>query len=344
MNRQILAGIFLLASFAADLAAQPQPRTVFKQLIKLTDGEIDRISQGEVFTKVMESSDPLGLLVFGAVYINAPISSVAPAFRDVNKLKENKVYLDLQEFGAGGAPVKESDFARLTFDRKDLDEFRTCKAGDCDLQIFDDLPVFQNAIDWKSENRYTQANQWLRHRAFEAMTAYQRGGLKALGSYRDRKTPLDLYQTTKAMVDRAFYLPQDRAHGIYRHVVDYPAGKLAGAEDFFYWEKIDFGQEPTIRLNHVSIFPEGYGAAKTVIANKQLYSSRYMRVALQMYYVVPDTEHPGRPGFFLIEMNDSRLPDFGMIKLAVVRRIATGKSVDATRDTLTMFAGRLHGK
>ena len=55
-------------------------------------------------------------------------------------------------------------------------------------------------------------------------------------------------------------------------------------------------------------------------------------------------EKPGRPGFYLIEMNDSRLPDFGGLKLTVVRKIATGKAVEATRDTLSMFAGRLSGK
>jgi hypothetical protein len=146
------------------------------------------------------------------------------------------------------------------------------------------------------------------------------------------------------MVDRSYYLPQDKAGGIYRHVIDYPEGKLAGAEDFFYWEKIDFGEEPTVRVNHVILFPKGAGAVKFVVANKQLYASRYMRVALQMFYCVPDSENPAKPGFFLIEMNDSRLPDFGGLKLSIVRRVATGKSVQATQDTLEMYRRRLVGK
>jgi len=81
-----------------------------------------------------------------------------------------------------------------------------------------------------------------------------------------------------------------------------------------------------------------------LISNKQLYSTRYMRVALQMFYCVPDKENPGKPGFFLIEMNDSRLPDFGGLKLAVVRKVATGKGVESTKDTLSMFYNRLNGK
>jgi hypothetical protein len=177
------------------------------------------------------------------------------------------------------------------------------------------------------------------------MTVYLKDGLKGLGSYRDREKPLNLYEATKNMVylSLSYYQQQVKGGGIYRHVVDYPQGKLAGAEDLFYWEKIDFGQEPTVRVNHVTLFPQGAGPAKFVVANKQLFASRYMRVALQMFFCIPNTENPNKPGFFLIEMNDSRLPDFGGIKLSIVRRIATGKAVDATHDTLQMYQSRLGG-
>jgi len=343
LARKIPSSIVLVLA-AAGAWGQPQPRTIFKERIKLTDSEIERIGQGQVVTKVLPSAGNYGMLVFGAVYINAPIDKFVSSFRDVKKLKENKVYLEVQEFSPGGASPKLSDFERLALDRKDIDELQTCKPGDCELQIFDDIQEFQKKTDWNSANKYTQTNQVLRQRVLDGMTTYLGGGLRALGSYRDRQKPLNLYEATKEMVDSSFYLPQDRAQGIYRHVVDYPNAKLAGADDFFYWEKIDFGQEPTVRVNHVSIFPKGFGAASVVIANKQLYASRYMRVALQMYYCIPDTENPGRPGFFLAEMSDSRLPDFGALKLAVVRKIATAKGVESTRDSLTTFANRLNGK
>jgi len=46
------------------------------------------------------------------------------------------------------------------------------------------------------------------------------------------------------MIDHSYYLPQDKAGGIYRHVVDYPQSKLAGAEDLFYWERSISGRSP----------------------------------------------------------------------------------------------------
>jgi len=212
---------------------QPQPRTVLKERAKLSDAEIQKIEQGQVVTKVLGSSDKYGMLVFGAVYVNASTEKFAALYRDVKKLKENKVYLDVQEFSPGGAPPKISDFERLSLDRKDIDQLKTCKPGECDLQIFDDIDALQKKIDWNSNNKYVQANQILRQRVTDGMTLYMTGGLKAFGSYRDREKPLSVYQTTKDMIDSSYYLPQDRAGGIYRHVIDYPNGKLAGAEDYF---------------------------------------------------------------------------------------------------------------
>jgi len=127
-------------------------------------------------------------------------------------------------------------------------------------------------------------------------------------------------------------------------VLDYPQGKLPGTEDLFYWERIDFGQDPTVRVSHLMLFPQGVGVVRFVAANLQLYASRYLRVALQMYYCVPGTENPRRPGFYLVEMNDSRMPDFSTLKLGIVRKIASGKAIDSTRDALTMYKRMLDGK
>ena len=345
MGHKILATtVLFLGVGAGAVSGQPQPRTVFKERAKLSDGEIQKIEQGQVVTKVLPSSDKYGMLVFGAVYINAPVEKFAASYRDVKKLKENKVYLDVQEFSPGGAPPKLSDFERLVLDKKDIDELRTCKPGDCDLQVFDDIGVIQKKIDWNAKDKYVQANAVLRQRVLDGMTTYLASGLKAFGSYRDREKAFNPYQATRDMVDSSYYLPEDKSGEIRRHLTEYPNEKMTGAEDFFYWEKINFGQEPTARINHVTIFPKGFGPVKLLISNKQLYSTRYMRVALQMFYCVPDTENPGKPGFFLIEMNDSRLPDFGSLKLAVVRKVATAKGVESTRDTLTMFYNRLNGK
>jgi len=346
MQRRIFAiGVLALGAAVAAMGQPPQPQTFFKEKVQLPDSDIQKISQGQVVTKVLESGDKkYGLLVFGAVYVNAPVEKFGPVILDINKLLSNKVYLKVHEFSQIGAPPKPSDFDDLELDKKDIDELQHCKPGDCDIQIMGHLQEWQKTVNWNSPDKYAQVNKIIRQRAYDGMNAYLKGGLKAFGSYTDRSKPMNLYEATKNMVDTSYYLPKDKAPAIYQHIVEYPQGKMAGAKDVFYWEKIDFGQEPTIRVNHLTVFPEGVGAVKAIASNKQLYASRYMRVALQMFYCVPDTANPNKPGFYLIEMNDSRLPDFGGLKLGVVRKVAGGKAVDATRDTLTMYQRMLTGK
>jgi hypothetical protein len=49
-----------------------------------------------------------------------------------------------------------------------------------------------------------------------------------------------------------------------------------------------------------------------------------------MFYCVPDSQNPNKPGFHLIEMSNSRVPDFGGLKLTVVKKIATSKGIQGT--------------
>jgi hypothetical protein len=342
-SRIVVAAIVSLALGCALVFAQPQPSTFFKNRIGLSDGEIQQIGQGQVVTKVLDTGSKYGMLVFGAVYVNAPVPKFAAAYRNVNNLLKDKVYIAVQEFSQGGKPPTLADFARLELPKKDVDEFKNCKPGDCDLQIFSGSAALQAKVNWKSPDRYNQMNQLVREALVQGLTKYLSGGLQALGSYRDRENPLNLYEAMKEMVDRSFYIPKDKMPGIYSHVVDYPKGKMAGADDFFYWQNMDFGEGPTIRVDHVTIFPGTYGPITSIVADKQLYATRYIRLALQMFYCVPDTQNPGKPGFYLIEMNDSQLPDFGGLKLSIVRRVATSKSVEGTNNTLALFKRIVEG-
>lgn len=108
----------------------------------------------------------------------------------------------------------------------------------------------------------------------DGVTKYISGGLKSFGSYTDREKPFNLYDNMKSRLEGSYYLPQERSGGIYQHVLDYPEGKVSGAMDFFYWENIDFGQGPTIRVNRVAMFPKAQG-----LSNMWLPMSSYMPAA-----------------------------------------------------------------
>src|SRR5262245_60397130 len=223
---RLMAAILAIGLHAGFVCGQTDPRTFLKDRIKLTDSDIQQMDLGQVLTGVLAAGDrTYGVLVLGGIYINAPISKFADVCRDVGRLEGEKGYIAVQEFSRSGTPPKISDFDRLDLEHRDIDQLEKCKPGNCDLQVFDIL-AFQKAVKWKSKDKYEQANQLLCQRMYEGMTRYLAGGLKSLGSYTDRSKPLNLYQATKDMVDRSFYLPPDKARDIYRHVLEYPKGKL----------------------------------------------------------------------------------------------------------------------
>src|SRR5258705_12088620 len=101
ISKVLVAGVLSLGvGFGATVAcAQRQPETFFKNKIGLSDSDIQKMEQGQVVTKVLESGDKkYGILVFGGVYINTSIEKFAAAYRDVKGLLENKVNLAVQEF------------------------------------------------------------------------------------------------------------------------------------------------------------------------------------------------------------------------------------------------------
>src|SRR5262252_633630 len=102
-RRHFSMALWALTINAALGNAQPQPRTFFKDRIQLSDADIGKIDQGQVVTKVLESGDKkYGLLVFGAVYINAPVAKFGDAIRDIKSLIQNPVYKAVEEFSLIG--------------------------------------------------------------------------------------------------------------------------------------------------------------------------------------------------------------------------------------------------
>src|SRR5215471_513189 len=188
--KALASTVVALGAATSILHGQAQPLTFFKNRVRLTDAEIQKIQQGQVVTKTLESGDAkYGLLVFGAVYVNAPVARYAAVVKDFPALLQNKVYLKVQEFSVIGAPPKPADFAALTLEKQDVDELQTCKPGDCDIQIIN-VEDLQKRVDWKSSNRYEQANQIVREKIYQGMLTYQKDGLKGFGSYKDRKQPM----------------------------------------------------------------------------------------------------------------------------------------------------------
>ena len=161
------------------------------------------------------------------------------------------------------------------------------------------------------------------------LRSYQQGGNQALGEYRDKKNPARIAEQFGAMLQRASALP-DVLPELRRYVLEYPNAALPGADSYFFWEKVDFGLKPTIRLNHAVIYRgRTQGRDFATVAIKQLYPTHYFQTALDVSVCVQDGAGD-RPGFYLLTLKGSQQDGLTGVRGSLLRKAV----VDKTRTSL----------
>src|SRR4030095_14135924 len=175
-----------------------------------------------------------------------------------------------------------------------------------------------------------QANALARQELLHLMQAYRGGGNAALGEYRDKQYPARIADQFQTMIGRASALP-DVLPELRRYLLEYPKAELAGADSFFYWEKVAFGLKPTIRVNHAVIYRgTAQGRDFGVVAIKQLYATHYFHTALAVSVCVDDGAAVTPHGFYLLTLKSSEQEGLTGVKGSIVRKVV----VDKTRSSL----------
>jgi len=340
MSRPPIFGVTACALMICMLAcaalaqADRSPAAIFTQL-GLTAQQRAAIDSGRPVAKVLSWGGPSEVFVLGAVYIDGQPSTFLKSARNVGRLAGTPGYLAIGELPA--APTA-ADLTALTLDADDIKALKSCRDGDCDVQLpTASIRAFQSGVNWSQPDAARQANVLARGMVLELVRAYQRGGNMALGVYRDKEHPSRVADQFETMVGRSSALP-DVLPELRRILLDYPNVDLPGADSFFYWEKVDFGLKPTLRVNHGVIYqtPSAVGDV-AVVAIKQLYASHYFHTALDLSVCVSDPSKPGRGGFYLMTLKSSEQDGLTGMKGSLLRKIV----VDKTRSSLEKALGTI---
>jgi len=128
-----------------------------------------------------------------------------------------------------------------------------------------------------------------------------------------------------------------------RYLLDYPNAASNAITSEFYWEKVNFGLKPTLRVVQTVIY-RGPSLARPayVVAQKQLYASHYFETALDLTGCVRDSSDP-RSGFYLITLKGSEQAGLSGIKGGIIRKVAVDKTRNSLQKALAMYKQRLEG-
>jgi len=316
----------------------PEPNRFFREFIGLNQDEIRGIGEGKAVAKTLDSPTADQVFVFGSVFINSTPELYLKFASDMDAMRKLPSYLALRKFSA---PPQLSDLTGFTLDKEDFKELKNCKAGHCEVQLpTEAMEEFQRSVNWSAPEAADQANALAQHMALQAVLNYEQGGNPALGSYRDKNHPAVVADTFASLVNRSkalpVYLPALRDY-----LLNYPKADSSGIESQFYWEKVNFGLKPTLRIVQAIVYR---GSDSTdpayAIALKQLYASHYFESALDLTVCVPDQSNPGRAGFYLITLKGSQQAGLTGLKGGILRKVA----VDKTRSSLERALGAIKQK
>jgi hypothetical protein len=323
--------LLLLALTCAGIGATDQsvePYKFFREYVGLNNDEIAAIRRGKATAKVLESRTPDEVFVFGAVYIESAPESYLKLASDIDALRKLPSYLAIRKFSN---PPQLSDLDGFTLEEEDIKKLKDCKPEHCEIQLpAESMEEFQKSVNWSAPDVADQVNRVAQKMALEALERYEEGGNAALGTYRDKNHPAAVAETFQSLLSRSkalpVYLPE-----LDHYLLDYPKVKLDNVESQFYWEKVNFGLKPTLRIVQAIV----YRGTRTTdpayaVAVKQLYASHYFETALDLTVCGRDPESPNQRGFYLITLKGSQQAGLTGFKGGIVRKVA----VDKTRSSL----------
>lgn len=318
--------LLLAVGVSSYSAVRTPPVAVFSRL-GLTSEETAAVDAGHPVAKVLSWGDPSEVYVFGAVHVDGSPEAYLNAARDMRRLASTPGYLGVGELSED---TTLADLRALSFDSDDVKALRSCREGACDVQLpTASIQAFHDAVDFSRPDAGEQANALARLMLLRLLRSYQEGGHHALGDYRDKQHPALVGDQFERMVGRASVLP-DVLPELREYLLGYPNARLANSDSFFYWEKVNFGLKPTIRVNHAVIYRgRVHGHDLGAVAVKQLYATHYFHTALDVSVCVDDAGDAGR-GFYLLTLKGSQQEGLTGVKGSMLRKVI----VDKTRRSL----------
>ncbi|MGA2813247.1 MAG: hypothetical protein ABSG16_17730 [Candidatus Acidiferrum sp.] len=306
----------------------PEPDKFFHEFVGLNDDQIKEIREGKAIAKILDSPTADQVFVFGAVYINSTPELYLKFASDIDALRKLPSYIAIRRFSD---PPQLSDLADFTMDEQDFKQLKNCKPSHCEVQLpAESMEEFQRSVNWSAPDGNDQANRLAQQMALEALLNYEQGGNAALGTYRDKNHPAVVAETFASLLNRSkalpVYLPELR-----EYLLNYPKADSDNIRSEFYWEKVNFGLKPTLRMVQAIVY-QGKSPDRPAyaVAVKQLYASHYFESALDLTVCIKDDQHPAHTGFYLITMKGSQQAGLTGLKGGIVRKVA----VDKTRSSL----------
>jgi hypothetical protein len=318
------------------LAQRALPQDVawlLKDAAQFPDDRLQALQRGEVISRADTSGGDVEAVVVAAVRIAAAKELTASYFRQIVDYVDGQVTL---QHGAIAQPPKMSDVAQLALNDDERASLRTCQPGNCDVRIgATGAREVASAVDWNAPDAAARADLWVRGRLIAYVNDYLARGDAALITYNDKSDAVPLAREWAGIVGKSPAL-KAYAPDLQRYLTGFPKVTLRGVRDEMYWDRQQFtGLKPILGLTHIMTWADPARPDRILIAQKQIYASRYFYGGLAVTVVLQDPKDVDPPATYVVYANRSRgdllKGGFGGLR----RRMAEQAVTSSAEDMLT---------
>lgn len=284
---------YVFTAMLAALLLAVDPTTFLPPTVSLSPAEQGALARGETISKILPGpGDQVGL--FAISRIDADGDALIANARAIEDLRRSSFVSAIARFSN---PPQLSDLDGLVLSPRDVDAALACRVGACSFKLTAaEIALLQQHDAEAAAAPRDRVQRAFRRVVLARVVAYLDGGLSALPSIVNRKTPICLDRIFNDIVAASAPLPGGRCTTDWLRGAGDPA-----IESFLYWSQETYGAgKPVVAVTHVGLFPVRAAGDTALVIGKQVFASRYMTGGLAVTAVTVD---PGSGKRYLVYVN-----------------------------------------
>ena len=299
----MLMALVCLLAVSVSAVGTADPRMALKAPLQLSDADLAALLEGTPVAKTLTSSASREMTTVGGIRIRGGgMARFVEQFKTLEGFRTSQFVLQIEKFGQ---TPQLSDLDKLTLEPDDFESLRTCRVGDCEVQLSADDIKRLAQVGWRSPTAAQEAGVVYRAILFDHLLRYRAAGTKSLPHYQDRQPGVSLADETESLLEARPSLLDD-APAMRDLIRTYPNGTDPQTQEFFYWVKEAFGFKPVVSLNHTRVHTD-VTTGRVTIVTAQIYASHYMEGSLSISALMPAPSSSDGSAFYWAYANRARV-------------------------------------
>lgn len=224
-------------------AGDIEPYAFLRDHAGLHPDDSANIKAGRVVVKLLKTSENREVAALGVVRLRVPKEFFLKQYEDIASFKKGPAVLQIRKLDD---PPRVEDLEELALEPGDVEDLKTCHAGDCKVKLSGPMiNRIRHEIDGSFFGVTERVNQLMHEMLGDYVNAYLTGGNSAMIVYDDKKPEVHLAEEFLGLLKGYSPFLED-ARDFQNYLAEYPNVQLPIADHFIYWSKEDIGLRPVL--------------------------------------------------------------------------------------------------